>query len=232
MLELWLEHGARGTIDTVGDTATLTLHVLASAGFGVAYPFRKGLSTPQAGHSMTYREALLLVLQNIVLLAILPKQYLTLPVLPRGLRRLGEATEEFKSYMEEMLDKERVMISKREPGIGNLVSALIRASEDASNGDGLSNHGLSEDEIYGNIFIYNLAGHETTANTLAFAIALLAAHPQWQSWISDELDSVLADSGKTGARDYEAVFPKLNRCLALMVVPVEHDLGSFVCEKS
>ncbi|MCJ1246846.1 hypothetical protein MMC30_004055 [Trapelia coarctata] len=218
MQQLWLEQGSKGTIDTVGDTATLTLHVLASAGFGIAYPFRKGLSTPQAGHSMTYRDSLLLILQNIITLAILPKRYLTLPIFPQGLRRLGQATQEFKRYMEEMLDKERSMISKREPGTGNLVSALIRASEDAkqSSNDGLSNHGLADDEIYGNIFIYNLAGHETTANTLAFAITLLAAFPQRQDWIAEELDSVLGDNRVAGALNYEDVFPKLNRCLAVM----------------
>jgi cytochrome P450 len=222
MLQLWVEKGIQGTTETVGDTATLTLHVFASAGFGIAYPFRKGSSTPPAGYSMTHRDSLLLILDNIIPLYIIPKQYLTLPIFPRGLRKLGQATREFKRYMEEMLDKERAMILKREPGAGNLVSALIRASEDAKQATGgrLSTQGFSDDEIFGNIFIYNLAGYETTANVLAFAIALIAAYPQWQGWVAEELDAVLGDSSDSGNWAYGEAFPRLNRCLAIMVFPI------------
>jgi len=228
MLQMWVEKGVKGTTETVGDTATLTLHVFASAGFGVAYPFRRGSSAPPAGYSMTHRDSLLLILDNIIPLYIIPKQYLTLAIFPQGLRRLGQATREFKRYMEELLVKERTMILKREPGAGNLVSALIRASEDANQSVGgrLSTQGLSDDEIFGNIFIYNLAGYETTANVLAFAIALMAAYPQWQGWVTEELDAVLGDNSDAGNRVYKKVFPKLNRCLAIMVLPISYGLST------
>jgi cytochrome P450 len=45
-------------------------------------------------------------------------------------------------------------------------------------GDGGSVKGLTEEEIYGNIFVYNFAGHDTTATTLNWALYLLAAFPE------------------------------------------------------
>ena len=222
MLQLWVEQGDKGTRDTVGDAATLALHVLAKAGFGIAYPFRAGLSASQSGHNMAYRDALLLILKNIITLAIIPKRYLMSPIFPKRLRQLGLATQEFKRYMEEILDKERAMISRRETGTGNLVSALIRASEEAYQSTGkndLARHGLMDDEIYGNIFMYNLAGHETTSNALSFAIVLLATYPEWQEWLAEELDAVLSTNANKDPLtwQYEKTFPRLPRCLALMV---------------
>lgn len=64
-----------------------------------------------------------------------------------------------------------------------------------------------------NIFAYNLAGHETTANTVAYALVLLAAHPQYQDWVREEIMQVQ----DTLAGDYNSIFPRLQRCLAVMV---------------
>ncbi|KAH7012545.1 cytochrome P450 [Microdochium trichocladiopsis] len=87
-------------------------------------------------------------------------------------------------------------------------------------GSGKSQY-LSEDEIAGNLFIFTAAGFDTTANTLGFAVTLLAAHPQWQAWVQAEIDAVLyAGGGGTGKElqlpDYAEAFPRLPRCLALM----------------
>lgn len=41
-----------------------------------------------------------------------------------------------------------------------------------------------------NIFIFALAGHETSSHTLAFAIAYLALHPAKQAWLFEELVNV------------------------------------------
>merc|ERR1712000_215573 len=75
--------------------------------------------------------------------------------------------------------------------------------------------GLTDEEVYGNLFIYNLAGHDTTAATLHFALTLLAVYPQWQTWIAEEIDAVYK-ADKSGLFYYEETFPKLTRVLALM----------------
>jgi len=97
-----------------------------------------------------------------------------LPFAPKGARRLGTAIKEFQSFMRDMVAKERTLISKRDPGTNNLMSSLVRASDQAKE------NALTGDEIFGNTFFYNLAGHATTANTLAYAISLLAAFPEYQ----------------------------------------------------
>lgn len=63
------------------------------------------------------------------------------------------------------------------------------------------------------IFAYSLAGHETTANRVAYALILLATHPHYQEWIREEIHQV----GKSVGTVYNSAFPRLKRCLAVMV---------------
>ena len=76
--------------------------------------------------------------------------------------------------------------------------------------------GLTEDEIYGNIFVYNFAGHDTMAITMNWAIYLLAANPQVQDWIGEEIQAVLPNTNKE-TWDYFDTYPKLKRVFAVMV---------------
>jgi cytochrome P450 len=101
------------------------------------------------------------------------------------------------------------------------MSSLVHASDEAARAEekGVeSKGGLTDDDIYGNLLIYNIAGHETTANILAYAVAFLACYPQWQEWVGEEIDHVLVPEGDTKeAEQYHKAFPELKRCLALMV---------------
>ena len=219
MLRLWTEKGPEGTRDTVLDTATLTLHVLTGAGFGVFYSYAKGVSSPPTGHEVSYRDALLKVLQNVVLLTILPQRWTSSPYAPTKLQYLGRAIKEFRTYMSEMLADQRRLMAKQEATPRTLLSALVRASEEAENSgtDAGPLRGLTDEEMYGNMFVFNLAGYETTANTISTGIVLLAAYPEWQEWISDEINCVLDDDEKSPSWQYANAFTKLPRCLAVMV---------------
>ena len=75
---------------------------------------------------------------------------------------------------------------------------------------------LSVDEILGNVFVFNFAGHDTTATSLAYSVLLLVAHPEVQEWIGEELDFYL-ETDKSQTWRYEIVFPRLKRCLAVLV---------------
>ncbi|KAL8979669.1 MAG: hypothetical protein Q9177_006080 [Variospora cf. flavescens] len=211
----WSKDGTLGTKTTVEDTATLALHVLTAAGFGTSYSFNQGVSKLAPGHEMTYRDSLSLCLSNIITFAIIPKQYLSSPFMPQKLQRLGQAAREFQKYMDEMLAKERKAGDERQAHTVNLMSALVRASEEDTRSKESghdSKTGLTDEEIFGNIFAYNLAGHETTANTVAFAIVLLAANPHYQEWVREEI----LYPQSTANMDYESSFPRLQRCLAVM----------------
>lgn len=219
MLQSWVDEGLTGTRETVQDTARLALHVLSSAGFGISRPFNAGVQKLPLEHHVPYQDALSLILRNVVTLAIIPKDSLNIPIFPKKLRKLGQAVKEFKRYMEEMLENERTSIATRKSGNNNLLSALIQASDEAKgiSGGRSPNLGLTDDEIYGNIFIYNLAGHETTANTVAAAIVLLSANPECQEWLAEGINNVYDVKNAPIEQSYESVFPNLNRCLAVMV---------------
>jgi len=50
---------------------------------------------------------------------------------------------------------------------------------------------FSEEQLENNLFLFFIAGHETTAAALSWALYLLARHPDVQKRVQDELDSVL-----------------------------------------
>lgn len=172
MQKIWLAQGASGTKDVIHDTMTLALHVLTSAGFGVTYSFKNASQRIPAPHKQSYRDALSIALQNWTLITVIPMQYLTNKLFPASFQKVGHACKELKSYMYELVSE-----AKQNPQVeNNLLSALVRVSEDA--GQAKPGHGLTDEELYGNIFIYSMAGHETTGNAVSAAIAYLAADPQ------------------------------------------------------
>lgn len=216
----WASAGPRGTPEVAKDTATVALHVLTAVGFGVIYPFHGGVGEvhSEQGHAMSYREALQICLANIITFSILPRSVLESAWMPSRVKRVGQAAREFQGYMEELLTLE-----KGRKGEGNLMSALVHAQAGHEEDESLeignaASVKLRDAEIFGNIFAFNLAGYETTANTVAAAVVLLAAHPKNQEWLSEEINSVLGNSQMAG--DYETCFPKLQRCLAVMVRPL------------
>jgi hypothetical protein len=50
---------------------------------------------------------------------------------------------------------------------------------------------------------------------MAAAVFLMATNKHWQDWVREEVGAVLEEY--RGEWDYEKLFPKLNRCLAIMV---------------
>ena len=50
---------------------------------------------------------------------------------------------------------------------------------------------MSDEEILANAFVFILAGHETTANSLHFALLLLAMNPSSQELLQQDLDNIL-----------------------------------------
>jgi cytochrome P450 len=77
--------------------------------------------------------------------------------------------------------------------------------------------GLSDQEITGNVFIFTLAGHETTATTIQTALVLLAVHPELQQEIHEELDMIYRGKSEGEALVYESDYPKMRRVMALFV---------------
>ncbi|KAF7887020.1 uncharacterized protein EAF02_003667 [Botrytis sinoallii] len=223
MLETWNQRSESREISTAKDTRTLSLNVLAATGFRKSYQFR---SSAQAAtdEAVSYRDALQTVLDNVILIMFIPFRYLCLPFMPKSWRLVGKAATDFKVYMENMLDEESTLLKEGKVGSGTLMTSFVRAlgvhqkeemvpSRQTAQS---ASKGLTVEEIFGNIFVINFAGHDTTANTLAFSMILLAAYPEVQDWVAEELQEVIKDTADESL-EYEKVFEKLNRCRAVLL---------------
>ena len=82
---------------------------------------------------------------------------------------------------------------------GDLLSMLL-AAEDTEENTG----GMSDSQVRDECVTALLAGNETTANALSFALWLLATHPEAQQRLHDEACAVLGSPGTAGARDATA----------------------------
>jgi cytochrome P450 len=223
MLQSWTSCAEPGIPSVAKDTRTLSLNVLAATGFRRSYKFR-GSSQQGTDEARTYRDALQTVLDNAIFLMLAPPRLLSFPLLPRSWARIGKAAADFKQYMMHMLDEETSLLERGQTGTGSLMTSFVRAldthqKEEAtvkSSADQSPSKGLTVDEIFGNIFVINFAGHDTTANTLAFSMILLAANPEVQDWVAEELQEV-TKNGDSERWDYSVLFPELKRCRAVLV---------------
>ena len=203
MLSHWLTAEKGKVRDMVDDTRIVALHVLSAAGFGVRQDFGGGVRKVPEGHTLSFRDSLMLVLFHLVMVLTFSfnLNLMLSSFMPKKIQRVGTAVKEFRQYMDEMLDNERqAMTTKQGASKPNLINTLIRESDEAKAAANKSTSlfRLTDDEIKGNIFIFNLAGHDTTANTLAYAISLLAIHPEYQTWLAEELDHVLDPEKEIG----------------------------------
>ena len=231
MLQYW--SSTDSVRSTAEDTRVLSLHVLSSAGFGKSYPFESSTAASAATNSASYKQSLQLILDNCILLMVVGQKNLSKSWLPNKWKRIYQATLTFKQYMTEIYEEEKRSMLQGKPESNNLMTSLVRASRDMAGAENeeprmkdsystMNNPaGLTETEIYGNIFVFNFAGHDTTAHTLAYAIVILAAHPEVQDWIAEELQSVLGDQ-KPEDWSYNGSFPRLKRCLAVLVSTPQH----------
>ncbi|KAK1584969.1 cytochrome P450 [Colletotrichum navitas] len=238
-----------GTADTIPGLRAVAINVLSHVAYGVRKPFAL-ISLPRDPKAdITYVDGISLCASLLVVAALVPRWILCLPVMPKLLQTLGVARERLPDLTRDVLDQERQRAAERtadgadgQAGPPTIMSLIIRLSDQekkhqaASDAPAVSpekkagpsgsaminkTH-LTEEEIGGNLFVFTIAGFDTTANTLAYAVTLLAAYPEWQTWIQAEIDAVLgpAPSGAGSddeLPDYAAAYPKLVRCLAIMV---------------
>lgn len=220
MIRYWSSQPSVNSI--ADDTRTLSLHVMSSVAFGKYYPFRgsEQVNLSAKEDSSSYGNALRLILDRCIPLLVLGRKNLSKPWLPKSFRELHRATLIFQEHMTKAYEIEKQAMLRGEKQQLNLMTALVRASQadfDQKNTSiGSYQDGLTEEEIYGNIFVYNFAGHDATANSLAFGISLLATRPDIQHWIREEINFILTgvDSEESS---YETVFSNLKRCLAVTV---------------
>lgn len=113
-------------------------------------------------------------------------RYLKLPsdrAFDRALVEVHKAIRAFINHSRERLAQEPSLADHP----ANLLEAMLVARDEG-------NAHFSDDEIVGNAFTMLLAGEDTTANTLAWAMHFMTQHPDVQERMQAEVDGVLGSA--------------------------------------
>ncbi|MGL5864732.1 MAG: cytochrome P450 [Dermatophilaceae bacterium] len=89
---------------------------------------------------------------------------------------------------------DRIVATRRAQGPTggtDLLSRLLAAQDDEA--------GFTDDEVRSQVLVFLLAGHDTTAIALTFALHLLGRHPEVQDAVRDEVRDVVGDERPTAA---------------------------------
>lgn len=180
-----VEWAGRDRIDVnhcVDITLSIALFVIGSAGFGRRISWGKDNDIP-AGYTMSFKDAIHIVSVNAFLKAAVPRWIFGLTM---RLRRTYAAFDDLEKYMLEMIHARK---AENKPERYDLLSSLVDANDNNEN----TEQRMLDSELIGNTYIFLLAGHETTAHTLSFALALLALHPEKQDIMYEHVKSIIAN---------------------------------------
>jgi cytochrome P450 len=193
----------------------LALSVISAAGFGhkVQWPGHEQTDSGAEGSEVTFAECLKTFVDEIFVLFIFPSWFLRLSP-SAHLRNIHKAPGIFANHVKQAIEHARLR-ENNETRENDLLSNMVHTRSHSSDSD----PALSDEEITGNVFIYTLAGHETTATTIQTALILLALHPDLQQEIQEELDLIYASKseGREGPLAYESDYPRMRHAMALMV---------------
>jgi cytochrome P450 len=142
---------------------------------------------------------------NFVPLSFLPfsKQIQRMPF--PSMRRLQAGKAHLDTLIYRMIAERR----KDQTDRGDLLSMLLHATD--PEGDAASNT-MTDQQLHDECITVILAGHETTANALSFALHLMAQHPEVQQKLRDEARLVLGERSPVAA-DY-ALLPYATQVFA------------------
>ncbi|MCW2812217.1 MAG: cytochrome [Friedmanniella sp.] len=133
-------------------------------------------------------------------------------------RRLSRGLGEVRRIVDDLITDRR---ANDPSSVGtDLLSLLLRAHDAANPADR-----LSDTEIRDQATLFLLAGHDTTAVTLACTLVHLALAPEWQRRVQDEIDAAVHDSSPT-ATDLDRL-PWLGRVVheAMRLSPAAHGIA-------
>ncbi|TFK45531.1 cytochrome P450 [Heliocybe sulcata] len=185
-------------IQSVNDyLSKFALGIISRCGFGLPFPWA---DTANDDRDMPFRRALALVSENSIIRLATPAWMYKLPI-PK-LHTVDKAFRSASTFM-------RSLISAKKAELGSQTEDVTRSGQDlltrlvaASEAEG--KNGLSDQELFGNVFIFMFAGHETTAHTLAATLALLSVHQDEQNKAVEIISKVLGDERQPTLEDVES----------------------------
>jgi cytochrome P450 len=155
MVRSWLAAGEDGVRTTADATQQVALNIMLAAGFGKRYDFVTTESSDNTGgDTMDFRKAIEIIIHNAILIVgIGPENLPKLGKLSASMHTMAKAVSAFKGYMGDTIDQGYKEGQEME-GRGNLLGALVRALHEDKH--------LSEEEVYGNCFVFLFGGHDVS----------------------------------------------------------------------
>ncbi|KAK4456724.1 cytochrome P450 [Cladorrhinum samala] len=147
---------------------------------------------PRAGHTLTFADSIAETLEKIVAIMLIPLPILKfLPI--KHTRAAYGARVNYVQYMREFLQDK---VKEAQEGNANkkgmdIMGSLVQSRYGTQKS---KEYALTDDEIIGNAFIMFVAGHETSANVLHFALIMLAANPAAQRRLQQDVEKLFGDS--------------------------------------
>lgn len=161
------------TIDVGAEMRTLTMDVIGRVLFGTEL----GGEAERVGHAVSRLQGSMAV---ATLLPPMPPERAR--AVARVVPGVGRASNTLESLVTRIID-ERVAAPHPEPS--DLLDLLLAAGQDEQP--------LSREEVQNEVMTLVLAGHETTANVLTWALTLLSRYPAARERLAAEVDEVLGD---------------------------------------
>jgi cytochrome P450 len=178
----WDELADGSVVDVVREMSALALEIVGLALFGADLTAEAGRLSRAVGAGQ----------RVAVLTTFLPIGWgpTSTRMVKAAARRIGRTAEGIEGPVGRLIAARR---AGGEPAgqPGDLLDVLLQARDER----GMP---LTDDEVGDEVATFLLAGHETSANTLAWSLALLSAYPAARDRLEEELDSVL------GGRDPDA----------------------------
>ncbi|KAJ7753634.1 cytochrome P450 [Mycena maculata] len=182
-------------------TSKLAFLVISTCGFG--FPSTWATQAKSGEGEMPVQEALRVATDTHLLLILVPKWALHLPI-PR-FKAARMARDRLLCFMQEQIAER-----KAEVAAGNTradaFTMLVKANQDET-----SKNQLDDEELIGNIFVLLVAGHETTAHTLAATLGFMAIHDDIQDEVLAQITDVVSADRDPQFEDYS----KLDKVLAI-----------------
>jgi cytochrome P450 len=212
-----LDSSQPGLTDRVHDgIRTVAINVIAATSYGSHQDWAETQNelignASEVKTKMTFMKSILLIVNSHVLAVFIPSWILSSKFMPKSMRDVGTAAMKYPVYSKELIAKERTSADTS----NSLLSTMVAICDnEKANTQSKSSSWLTEDEVSGNLFNFALAGFDTTSNSTAYALAILAMQPKWQDWIREEIDRVNRSHPQG---QYNECFPELNRCMAVLV---------------
>ncbi|TFK34437.1 cytochrome P450 [Crucibulum laeve] len=214
--------GKAFTIDLLPALTQVTLLVVSSAGFGRRASWTEDSKTePPPGHKIAFRPAVTSAVGNIITRALTPgwiynmSEKIHIPVVTPILKETKQSFEALGLHMLDVVSQARAWIAGGKTTqmdaalLRNLVEANMAQEVDSDQ------RRLTDEELLSDTFVFLLAGHETSAHSLCFSIALLALYPEVQKKILEEAMKLWPDAPPTLASHTEYTWAVFHETLRL-----------------